>query len=301
MIFYSSSYSNLDLPERHRFPIEKYRTLYETLLASELAPLLRLRDDPIDVSKIKLCHQSDYVDAFLAGCLDPTAVKKMGFPWSPELVNRTLISLENARQSALYALNHNWAVNLSGGYHHALPAAGAGFCIFNDFAVVAHDLIHQELVDRVLIFDCDVHQGDGTALLCEHNPSIITCSIHCEQNFPRSKAQSDLDFPLPIGTNDTPYLNTVHEALDLAIRLYQPDIVLYNAGADISAHDELGLLKVSLQGVKDRDNIVLSRCFEASLPIAIALGGGYQRNTERLNKTHNQLFNALLDNLINLV
>ncbi|CCQ11736.1 Histone deacetylase/AcuC/AphA family protein [Pseudoalteromonas luteoviolacea B = ATCC 29581] len=297
MIFYSEIYSELTLPDRHRFPIQKYRDLYNALQSTELSNFIVKANTLIDTTLIQLCHDKDYVDAFIDGKLSPSDVKKMGFPWSKVLVNRTLISLNNTLLAAKHALRHGIGVNLSGGYHHAQKNLGAGFCIFNDFAVVAHTLIHLGLADTVLIFDCDVHHGDGTATLCQENQNIITCSIHCEQNFPRIKPNSDYDFPLPVGTQDSTYIETVQQALELCFRLHKPDIVLYNAGADIYCKDELGHFDISLAGVRTRDSKVLNYCLTKKTPVVATLGGGYQRNSHQLTQAHLQLFLALLDNL----
>lgn len=297
MIYYSDLYSALTLPERHRFPIAKYRKIYERLQSTSLARYLVNQQTTIAIESIKACHAPDYVESFVHGRLNVQEIKKMGFPWSSLLVERTLCSLGNTQHAAIQALTSGWAINLSGGYHHAHADFGAGYCIFNDFAVIANLLIAQGFVDNVLIFDCDVHQGDGTARICQDRPDVITVSIHCQQNFPKLKAQSDMDFALPPKTNDAAYLTTVKDALDLAIRLYQPDIVLYNAGADIYQKDELGLFDVSLTGIKQRDSVVLSTCFQKKLPVVAALGGGYIRDEEKLIEAHLQLFWALLDNL----
>lgn len=219
----------------------------------------------------------------------------MGFPWSHELVERTLYSVGASIHGAEYALQHGAAFNLSGGYHHAFTGYGSGFCIFNDLAIAAAHLINTDQADTVLIFDCDVHQGDGTAEVTQAHPQIISCSIHCQQNFPRIKQQSNYDFSLEHGTKDTEYLETVKQALALTMRLHQPDIILYNAGADIATNDELGHFQVSMEGVYQRDYFVLNQAKEAKIPIFAVMGGGYQRNVSRLVDVHGQLFRAAVD------
>ncbi|MCF7498845.1 histone deacetylase [Pseudoalteromonas sp. L1] len=294
MYYYHPSYSALDLPERHRFPIQKYQLLKEQLNHF-------IDDDffitPKQANKehLALCHDQHYIDAFLAGTLAPKAIKKMGFPWSESLVERSLYSVGAAIQGAEYALKHGAAFNLSGGYHHAFSDHGSGFCIFNDLAIAAAHLIQTEQADTVVIFDCDVHQGDGTAEIINQHEQIISCSIHCEQNFPRIKQCSNYDFSLEHGTKDSDYLKAVQQAFELTTRLHQPDIILYNAGADIFSDDELGHFSVSLSGVYQRDHFVLSQAKAHNIPIFAALGGGYQRNTERLVNVHKQLFKAAVD------
>lgn len=251
---------------------------------------------PASLAQIKLCHDANYVDAFVNGFLSEKAIKKMGFPWSTTLVERTLLSVGASIEAAEYALEHGLGLNLGGGYHHAQFDHGAGFCIFNDHAITAQHLIQQGVVERVVILDCDVHQGDGTADILYGNDNIITCSLHCAQNFPRAKAHSDLDFELEKGCTDAQYLQTLEQALDLVKRLYRPDIIIYNAGADIYHKDELGLLEISLAGVLERDRTVISFCKNNDIPLSIGLGGGYQRNEEKLIEVHKQLLLAVFEN-----
>ncbi|MFC3033623.1 histone deacetylase [Pseudoalteromonas fenneropenaei] len=297
MIFYSDTYSALDLPERHRFPIKKYQQLFNFLHTLPCRDLLITDNRPIDIEYLQLAHCPLYVERFLTGTLDAKAIRKIGFPWDEKLCKRTLASVGNTLRAAEYALLHGVAANIGGGYHHAHYDYGAGYCIFNDCVVAAKTLLAREQVTKVLIFDCDVHQGDGSATMCASDELIITCSLHCEQNFPTQKACSDYDFALPPNTTDELYLRTVNEALSLAIRLHQPDIVFYNAGADIFKHDELGHFALSLAGVKQRDARVLAYCKQAQIPVVAVLGGGYQRNTQKVVEVHLQLFYALLENL----
>ncbi|MDW7547750.1 histone deacetylase [Pseudoalteromonas sp. McH1-7] len=296
MLYYHPIYSALALPKHHRFPISKYQKLYQRLNNNKFAEHIKQPEQKITRDALLLCHDSGYVDAFLAGTLSDKAIKRMGFPWSRQLVERTLISLGGSLAAAEYALTHGIAANLSGGYHHAHREFGSGFCIFNDWVVVAATLIAQHQAEKVLIFDCDVHQGDGTAALAKGRDDIVTCSIHCESNFPRIKPNSDLDFALPVGTEDKQYLETVQEAITLATRIHQPDIILYNAGADIYQGDELGHFNISLEGVYTRDSIVIDCAVTQNIPLAIALGGGYQRNIDQLIDVHQQTFLALLGN-----
>lgn len=295
MIFYHPLYSALQLPERHRFPIKKYQKLENAIHAMGFSNRV-FKPKPASLAQIKLCHDANYVDAFVNGFLSEKAIKKMGFPWSTTLVERTLLSVGASIEAAEYALEHGLGLNLGGGYHHAQFDHGAGFCIFNDHAITAQHLIQQGVVERVVILDCDVHQGDGTADILYGNDNIITCSLHCAQNFPRAKAHSDLDFELEKGCTDAQYLQTLEQALDLVKRLYRPDIIIYNAGADIYHKDELGLLEISLAGVLERDRTVISFCKNNDIPLSIGLGGGYQRNEEKLIEVHKQLLLAVFEN-----
>lgn len=296
-LYYHPLYSDLILPERHRFPIQKYQLLKTEI--ESLGVLASAFQEPkkATASQLALCHNQRYIYDFLNSGLSDKAIKKIGFPYSQQLVERTLLSIGGSIQAAETAFSHDLTFNLSGGYHHAYSDFGSGFCIFNDLAISAAHLIDTEQADIVLIFDCDVHQGDGTAQITQnHNHNqIITCSIHCEQNFPRNKQQSTYDFALPAKTTDTEYLATVRQALDFCVRIHNPDIILYNAGADIYIKDELGLFDVSLDGVYKRDFFVLNFCKQQKIPLMCALGGGYQRNLSELINVHKQLFKAAID------
>ncbi|BBN80894.1 histone deacetylase [Pseudoalteromonas sp. A25] len=294
MFFYHPLYSQLRLAEHHRFPIKKYALLKQRLLKRQLDQYI-VAPQKAAIGSIILCHDSKYVRSFIDGTLDNKAIRKMGFPWSAALVERTLFSVGASIAAATYALEHGIAVNLSGGYHHAHHDFGAGFCIFNDLAIAACELIQQEKVEKVVIFDCDVHQGDGTATILEQRSDIITCSIHCERNYPRTKACSDYDFALPNNVQDQAYLETVEQALKFVCRVHQPDLLLYNAGADIYAKDELGMFNVSLEGVQLRDKMVIDYCQSKALPLMAAMGGGYQRDVSQLVDVHEQFFIALLN------
>ncbi|BED88682.1 histone deacetylase [Pseudoalteromonas sp. MM1] len=294
-LFYHPLYSALTLPERHRFPIQKYQMLKAEIERLGFGTTQFNTPTKATPEQLALCHSQEYINDFLNATLSNKAIKKMGFPYSRELVERTLLSVGASIQGSEYALKHGFCANLSGGYHHAYSDYGSGFCIFNDLAVAGAHLINTNQVDTVLIFDCDVHQGDGTAQITQHNNAIITCSIHCEQNFPRLKQQSDYDFALPANTSDSEYLTTLKQALEFCVRIHNPDIILYNAGADIYEKDELGLFNVSLEGVYNRDFYILNYCKNNNIPLMCALGGGYQRNVESLINVHKQLFKAAID------
>ena len=294
-LYYHPLYSDLILPERHRFPIQKYKLL-KTEIENLGVSAIHFKDPKkATASQLALCHSQRYIDDFLNGTLSDKAIKKMGFPYSQQLVERTLLSIGGSIQAAEAAFSHDLTFNLSGGYHHAYSDFGSGFCIFNDLAIAAAHLINTEQADTVLIFDCDVHQGDGTAQITQNYNQIITCSIHCEQNFPRNKQESTYDFALPAKTADGEYLATLRQALDFCVRIHNPDIILYNAGADIYTKDELGLFNISLNGVYERDLFVLNFCKQHQIPLMCALGGGYQRNLSSLINVHKQLFKAAID------
>ncbi|MBY6186737.1 histone deacetylase [Marinobacter hydrocarbonoclasticus] len=293
---YHPIYSALPLPEHHRFPIHKYRLLYEHLLHQAVLKPDRLHQPrPLTLEEVAQVHCPDYVRQFAEGTLDPKAQRRLGFPWSPPLVERTLTACGGTLRTAELALDHGIACHLSGGYHHAHREFGSGFCVFNDLVLAAHLLLAQERVHRVLILDCDVHQGDGTARLCQGHPDIITCSLHCERNFPARKAQSHVDIPLDNGVDDQAYLTTLTELLPWLLNLYQPDLVLYDAGVDVHRDDALGYLCLSDQGLYQRDRAVFAAALERGIPVAAVIGGGYAKNHADLVPRHQQLFVAASD------
>jgi acetoin utilization deacetylase AcuC-like enzyme len=219
-------------------------------------------------------------------------MRRIGFPWSEQLVQRTLTAAAGTVLTAQLALKHGKALNLTGGYHHAFSNYGSGFCMVNDLYLAALAMLDHADIDKVLIFDCDVHQGDGTAKLAANNPAVYTVSLHGEKNFPHRKQFSDLDFPIARGITDTDYLVTVEQALSMALAYSQPDAVIYDAGVDIHENDDLGHLMISTEGVYKRDKMVFDACAARNLPVAAVIGGGYQRDIDALVDVHLQLFKA---------
>ena len=210
----------------------------------------------------------------------------MNLPWSKGLVRRTFLAPSGTVLTAQLALQHGIACHLAGGTHHAHYDYAAGFCILNDLAIAANVLLQQEGIERVLIFDEDVHQGDGTAALLANEPNAFTCSIHCERNYPFEKKVSDLDVALPDGLEDWAYLEVVSETLHKALALSRPDIVLYDAGVDVFRNDPLGRLNISEQGIFQRDFQVLSELKRRDIPVATVIGGGYDDDRVKLAKRH---------------
>jgi acetoin utilization deacetylase AcuC-like enzyme len=290
-LVYHACYSELQLPDRHRYPIGKYRALYQALLAAEVPECCFVEPPLATRAELAQVHDTTYIEALCSGQLDAKAMRRIGFPWSEFLIQRSLRSVGGTIQTAQLALQHGLALHLSGGYHHAFAGEGSGFCLFNDLAVAAR-LLQQQGVDKILIFDCDVHQGDGTALIFANDPNIITASLHGEKNFPARKQQSDWDLPLANGCTDEPYLQAVQQSLDYLLALHQPDLVLYDAGVDIHQQDDLGLLSISTDGILQRDQFVINRCRDLKIPLAAVIGGGYQRDLTALTAVHLQLFKA---------
>ncbi|WP_337881289.1 histone deacetylase [Rheinheimera sp.] len=290
-LIYHPIYSELELPYRHRYPIGKYRALYQALQQLGVPAHAFQLSETADLALIRQIHQPDYLQALCTGQLDAKAMRRIGFPWSEQLIRRSLLSVGGTVQSTRLALQHGLALHLSGGYHHAFADYGSGFCLLNDLAVAARYALNQG-VHKVLIFDCDVHQGDGTAAIFANEPAVITCSLHGEKNFPYHKQHSDWDLALDSNSADPDYLAAVEQSLDYLLRLHQPELVIYDAGIDVHQQDELGLLAVSTRGIAQRDWLVLSRCQQEGIPVAAVIGGGYQRDLAQLTHSHLQLFFA---------
>lgn len=280
------SYS-FEFDSKHRFPMEKFRLLHEYLIEMGLAKTANVfRPGKAKQLVLELAHSKDYLERFIHNRQSSQEIRRMGLPWSAGLVQRTLISPNGTLLTALLALQYGIACHLAGGTHHAHYDFASGFCILNDLAMTSKALIKQGKAERILIFDCDVHQGDGTASILADEPRIFTCSIHCEKNFPARKAKSDLDVELEPGTRDQTYLTQVETTLKTLLTEFEPSLVLYDAGVDIYEKDPLGLLNISLQGIRERDHLVLGICQQHHIPIATVIGGGYDKDRFALAQRH---------------
>ncbi|GLR72867.1 histone deacetylase family protein [Agaribacter marinus] len=285
-------YSQLDLPTKHRFPIQKYQALKDRLISLGVSNTRFYKPKALDPAVLSKIFDPSYIKNLTAGTLEPAAMKKIGFPWSEQLILRTLTASAGTILAGELALQQGRAINLTGGYHHAFGNFGAGFCMINDLYLCALNMLQHASIRKILIFDCDVHQGDGTAKLAQNNASVFTVSIHGEKNFPHNKQRSNLDFPLPKGTRDNEYLLTVKNALELAIEEAKPDAVIYDAGVDVHENDDLGHLDVSTIAIYQRDRFVFEKCKALNLPLIAVIGGGYQRDINSLTNVHLQLFKA---------
>lgn len=241
---------------------------------------------------IELVHHTAYVAAYCNGRLNAKAQRRIGLPWSPNLVKRTCTAVGGTILTAKLALQRGIACNTAGGTHHAFPDYGAGFCIFNDLAIAARVLQTQQLAQKILIVDLDVHQGDGTAWIFQDDPSVFTFSMHCGVNFPLRKQQSDLDVPLAEGTGDEAYLKILHNYLPDLLTQTNPDIVLYDAGVDPHHGDRLGKLSLTDTGLYQREIYVLETCVAAGYPVACVIGGGYAEDMTALVERHALLHRA---------
>ncbi|MDC3307599.1 histone deacetylase [bacterium] len=274
-VFYCDHFEVV-LPPKHRFPMHKYGLLRERLVGEGIVDegdLARATTAPLE--DLFAVHDPDYVQGFLDGDLPRKVVQRIGFPWSEEMVMRSLGSVGSTLAAVDAALEDGLSGTLAGGTHHAYRDFGSGYCVFNDLAVAARRVLDRGAVQRVLVFDVDVHQGDGTASIFEEDPRVFTCSIHGERNFPSRKQRSDLDVPLPDDTGDEAYLAALNGALDEAMERSRPDLVLYQGGVDVLEVDRLGRMALSEAGVEERDRRALSRFRGEGLPVALTLGGGY--------------------------
>jgi len=275
------------LPPEHRFPMGKYALLRAALVERGVLPEHRLVAAPqAALDDVLAVHDPAWVHGFLEGTLERRAIQRIGFPWSPEMVRRSLASVGATLAAVDAALADGIAGSLAGGTHHAHRDFGAGFCVFNDLAVAAWRLLARGEAGRVLVFDVDVHQGDGTAAIFRDEPRVFTCSLHGERNFPGRKERSDLDVALPDGTGDEDYLAALDRALERALEESRPEFVLYQGGVDVLATDRLGRLALTPEGVRERDRRALARFRGEGLPVALTLGGGYAVPIERSIEAH---------------
>jgi acetoin utilization deacetylase AcuC-like enzyme len=291
-LFYADHFV-LPLPPGHRFPMEKYSRLRERLAACGRfgAADFRVPDAAAD-HEILHAHDPAYLQRVVGGRLDAGELRRIGFPWSERMVERSRRSAGATLAACRAALDRGgWAANLAGGTHHAHRSFGSGFCVFNDAAIAALTMRAEGRTQRVAIIDCDVHQGDGTASILADEPDVFTFSIHGAKNFPFRKATSDLDIELPDATADGPYLDALQQGLDTVFARIEPQLVIYLAGADPYRDDRLGRLALSIEGLAARDELVLGTCAARGLPVAIAMAGGYAREIDDTVTVH---FNTVL-------
>jgi len=269
----------LPLPEGHRFPMQKYAMVREQAVATGI-----LCDEDLDVpdaatdEQLLYVHTGEYIRRVVDGQLTDKEIRRLGFPWSPALVQRSRRSVGGTISACRSALEEGISVNLAGGTHHAFPEFGAGFCVFNDAAAAARTIQRENLAEKILIVDCDVHQGDGTAYIFSADTSVFTFSIHGKRNFPFHKQASDLDIELDDGADDAAYQNALEMGLQAVFGAFVPDLAIYLAGADPYVGDRLGRLSLTKAGLLARDRYVLGMCRDRRLPVAVVMAGGYARD-----------------------
>jgi acetoin utilization deacetylase AcuC-like enzyme len=270
--------------------MEKYRLVRESLLDKGVLTHSELYEPEIVSPEIvTLAHTRKYVESICNGTIEPKAMRRIGFPWSPALVTRSLASVGGALSAAKEALESGISGNLAGGTHHALINAGEGYCVFNDIAVVILYLLKHKKIRRAAIVDLDVHQGNGNSAILGHQEEVFIFSMHGEKNYPFRKVPSTLDIGLADNVNDDEYLTALKEALPKVFD-FQPEIVFFQAGVDPLKEDTLGRLALSKQGLAERDSLVLSECKKRNIPISLALGGGYAKPIELTIAAHTQTY-----------
>ena len=287
---------DIPVPPKHRFVGTKFSDLF-SYLQSQTYFLKFQVTQPQRASKERLlrAHSLSYVDKIYEERLSDNDLKKINLPWSTQLRNRSFLAIEGTYQAAKLALNYGIACHVGGGTHHAHHDYGFGFCVFNDLAYTALNLIEEDHVKSVLILDADVHQGDGTIDICQSHPSIYTCSIHSESNFPFEKKQGWLDMSIPAGSNDDHYLTQINQILKEIYNRISPDIVLYDAGIDIFKEDGLGNLNISRKGIIQRDQIILEYFKNKRIPVTTVIGGGYSIDPYELASRHSIIFETALE------
>jgi acetoin utilization deacetylase AcuC-like enzyme len=279
-VFYSDHFV-LPLPEGHRFPMAKYSMLRERVAkASICGPGEMLVPRAVSDGEILRAHEESYLRRVVDGILTEKEMRRIGFPWSKRMVERSRRASGGTLGACLAALEEGFAANLAGGTHHAFAGRGEGYCVFNDSAIAARAVRAAGLIERVVVVDTDVHQGNGTAAILRNYPSVFTFSIHGAKNFPFHKEESDLDVSLPDGADDGEYLETLEDGFERALDASRAELAIYLAGADPYEDDRLGRLAVSKEGLAERDRLVLESCRERGIPVALTMAGGYARKVE---------------------
>ena len=294
-VFYSDHFV-LPLPEGHRFPMVKYSMLRERVTRDGICgqgELLTPR--AVTDQEILRAHAPDYLKRVASGTLTGKEARRIGFPWSERMVERSRRASGGTLGACLAALEDGFAANLAGGTHHAFSDRGEGYCVFNDSAIAARAVQAAGLVERVVVIDTDVHQGNGTAAILRGDPTVFTFSVHGAKNFPFHKEESDLDAPLPDGAGDTEFLATLDRGLKAALDAAGADLAIYLAGADPFEGDRLGRLSVTKSGLAERDRIVLQTCRERGIPVAVTMAGGYAREVEDTVDVHFQSIRRAAD------
>ncbi len=285
-IYYTDHFA-LPLPAGHRFPMDKYRRLRQRIVSSDDHKHDALIVPPAATDQqLLLCHSSRYVHAVIRGTLTDAEIRRIGFPWSLQMVERSRRSTGATMAACRAAITDGIAVNLAGGTHHAMSDAGEGYCVFNDAAVAIRSLQLEGLIGRACVIDLDVHQGNGTAQILADDSTTFTLSIHGVKNFPLRKTPSDLDVALEDGTADEPYLQALDESLQCVAENSPFDLAIYIAGADPFADDRLGRLALTKDGLQERDRRVIKWCQDQRLPLAITMGGGYAHRVNDIVDIH---------------
>lgn len=281
------------LPEGHRFPMDKYHLLPNKLIKERICtPQNFFEPEKVASSIILNIHENNYYQRLISLELDKKEIRKIGFPLRQELVDRSHYIIDGTIKGCHYALENGVALNIAGGTHHAYRDSGEAFCLLNDQAVAAKYLLNNKLAEKILIVDLDVHQGNGTAKIFENEEKVFTFSMHGAKNYPFKKEKSDLDIALPDGTSDDEYLEILYRTLPKLIEKVKPDFVFYLSGVDILASDKLGRLGCSIEGCFKRDVFVFKTLKENKLPVQVSMGGGYSPEIAVIVKAHANTYKA---------
>ena len=293
-VYYTDTFP-IPLPENHSFPKDKYYLLRKRISERLDSKLIDLQiPEPVSREAILCAHDPEYIRRLFEGELTYKEIRRVGLPWSPQIVKRTRYSVGATIAACRAALSEGVAVNLGGGTHHAFYDHGQGFCWLNDSVIAARAIQAEGLAEGVLIVDCDVHQGDGTAAITKDDPIIFTFSIHGKNNFPYHKETSDLDIELENRTDDRTYLDTLENGLIECLRRFKTDLVIYLAGADPYRKDRYGRLALTKAGLAQRDRLVLEHLKESGLPVAVTMAGGYAPDIQDIVDIHIQTIEIAL-------
>ena len=280
-----------NLPDGHRFPMEKYDLLPQQLLYEGTCKEENFFKPEIPNNKyFFMVHDPEYVSDLMNITLNQKAARKIGFPLNEDLIAREMIIADGTIKASEFALKYGIAMNIAGGTHHAFTNKGEGFCMLNDQAIGARYLQKKELANKILIVDLDVHQGNGTAEIFQNDPTVFTFSMHGKSNYPFHKERSDLDIPLDNGTEDELYLSILKETLPKLIKKQQPDFIYYLCGVDVINTDKLGKLSLTIEGCKERDRFVLQICKNYNIPVMCSMGGGYTPDIKVIIDAHANTF-----------
>ena len=294
-VVYNDAY-DIHVPHTHRFNGTKFSKLVYALQCSDFSTQLDfIHSSPVRYEDIKRSHANDYLQRVATGTLLRDEVRQINLPINHQLIKRSFLALNGTYTTALKALETGVACHAAGGTHHAHYSHGSGFCVFNDLAFTALNLIEHGVVETVLILDLDVHQGDGTIDICHGKRGVYTCSLHCAKNFPFQKRQGTRDVPLDCHLEDNAYIDQLHRTLADISREFTPQIVLYDAGVDVFLGDQLGNLNLTMEGIFKRDCIVLEHFKNCNIPVATVIGGGYSPSDDDIAQRHLSIFHAAIN------
>lgn len=286
-----------ELPPKHRFPMEKYELLPEQLLyEGTIDSSAFFAPEPITETVLLRTHSQAYWNKLKTNTLSRKEIRAIGFPMRPALIDRGLVIAGGTLEGARIALQRTGvALNIAGGTHHSFSDRGEGFCVFNDIAIAANELLHTGEIQRAIVVDLDVHQGNGTAAIFAKEDNVFTFSMHGAKNYPHRKPPSDLDIGLADKTGDKAYLSILADTLPRLLDQFQPDLVFYLSGVDVIESDKLGRLSMSIAGCKARDRFVFESCRARNLPIMVAMGGGYSKQLAHIIEAHANTFRLAVE------